>query len=50
LFTFTVVDDDATDPDPPSGATVVVTVTSPPTFTCPGGNGNVDASFGGVVD
>jgi adhesin/invasin len=50
LFTFTVIDDDPTDTDPPKSASVLVSVKSPPTITCPGGNGNADFSFGGTVD
>jgi len=49
FFSFTVVDADATDEDPPEAAAVNVTVTSPQTVTCPGGNGNVDGPFGGLV-
>jgi adhesin/invasin len=50
LFTFTVIDDDPKDVDPPKSASVLVSVKSPPTVTCPGGNGNADFSFGGTVD
>jgi hypothetical protein len=50
FFTFTVIDDDATDIDPPKSATVFVTVTSPPTGRCPDGNGNASVTFGGTVD
>jgi adhesin/invasin len=50
LFTFTVIDDDPTDGDPAKSASVLVSVKSPPTIACPGGNGNADFSFGGTVD
>jgi hypothetical protein len=50
LFTFTIIDDDPTDEDPPKSASVLVSVKSPPTISCPGGNGNADFSFGGTVD
>jgi adhesin/invasin len=49
-FTFTVIDDNPTDIDPPKSATVFVSVTSPPTGKCPGGNGNASVTFGGSVD
>jgi len=50
LFTFTIITDDPTNKDPPKSASVLVSVNSPPTITCPGGNGNADFSFGGTVD
>jgi adhesin/invasin len=50
LFVFTIIDDDATETDPPKSAAVVVNVTSPPTPECPGGNGNAAVSFGGTVE
>jgi hypothetical protein len=50
FFTFAVVDDDPEDTDPPSDALVTVSVTSPSSTTCPGGNGNLAASFSGSVN
>jgi hypothetical protein len=50
LFTFTVIDDNPTDTDPPKSASVFVSVTSPPTGKCPGGNGSASVTFGGTVD
>ncbi len=49
-FVFFVFDDKPGDTDPPKAAAVTVAVTSPPTTTCPGGNGSVSVSFGGSVD
>jgi adhesin/invasin len=49
LFTFTIIDDDPADIVAKS-ASVLVSVNSPPTVTCPGGNGNADFSFGGTVN
>jgi hypothetical protein len=50
LFSFAVVDDDAGDDDPSSDALVTVSVESPISATCPGGNGNLAVSFTGSVD
>jgi adhesin/invasin len=50
FFTFAVVDDDPGDTDPPSDALVTVSVTSPNSATCPGGNGNLAVSFAGTVN
>jgi hypothetical protein len=50
LFTFTVIDDDPKDVDPPKSATVFVSVTSPPTGKCPGGNGSASVTLGGTAD
>ncbi len=49
-FEFAVVDDDPADTDPPSDALVTVSVVSPISATCPGGNGNLAISFSGSVD
>ena len=50
FFVFTVADDDPADTDPPQDALVTVSVVSPPSSTCPGGNGNLAVSFAGTVD
>jgi hypothetical protein len=50
FFAFAVVDDDPGDPDPPADALVTVSVTSPSSTTCPGGNGNATVSFAGRVN
>jgi hypothetical protein len=50
FFTFAVVDDDPGDTDPPSDALVTVSVISPSSTTCPGGNGNLAVSFAGTVN
>ena len=50
LFSFTVVDSDAADTDPPEAAVVTITVESAQKVECPGGNGSVAVSFGGTVD
>jgi hypothetical protein len=50
FFTFAVVDDDPGDTDPPADALVTVSVTSPSSTTCPGGNGNLAVSFSGTVN
>jgi hypothetical protein len=50
FFTFAVVDDDPGDTDPPADALVTVSVTSPSSTTCPGGNGNAAVSFSGRVN
>jgi hypothetical protein len=50
FFTFAVVDDDPGDTDPPSDALVTVSVVSPISATCPGGNGDLAISFSGSVD
>jgi adhesin/invasin len=50
FFTFAVVDDDPGDTDPASEALVTVSVVSPISATCPGGNGNLAISFSGTVD
>jgi hypothetical protein len=50
FFTFAVVDDDPGDTDPPSDALVTVSVTSPSSATCPGGNGDLAVSFSGRVN
>jgi hypothetical protein len=50
LFSFTVVDSDAADTDPPEAAVVTITVESVQKVECPGGNGSVAVSFGGSVD
>jgi hypothetical protein len=50
FFTFAVVDDDPGDDDPPSDALVTISVTSPASVNCPGGNGNAAVSFTGRVD
>ena len=50
FFTFAVVDDDPGDSDPPSDALVTVSITSPSSTTCPGGNGNLAVSFAGQVN
>jgi hypothetical protein len=50
FFTFAVVDDDPGDTDPPSEALVTVSITSPSSTTCPGGNGNLAVSFSGTVN
>jgi hypothetical protein len=50
FFTFAVVDDDPGDLDPPSEALVTVSVESPSSTTCPGGNGNLAVSFSGTVN
>jgi hypothetical protein len=50
FFAFAVVDDDPGDPDPPADALVTVSVTSPSSTTCPGGNGNAAVSFAGRVN
>jgi hypothetical protein len=50
FFTFAVVDDDPDDDDPPSEALVTVSVISPSSATCPGGNGDAAISFAGRVD
>jgi hypothetical protein len=50
FFTFAVVDTDPGDTDPPSDAVVTVSVTSPSSATCPGGNGDLAVSFSGSVN
>jgi hypothetical protein len=50
LFSFTVVDDDASDTDPAEAAVVTITVESVQKVECPGGNGSVAVAFGGSVD
>ncbi len=50
FFTFAVVDDDPGDTDPPADALVTVSIISPSSTTCPGGNGNLAVSFAGQVD
>jgi hypothetical protein len=50
FFTFAVVDDDPGDTDPASEALVTVSVVSPISATCPGGNGDVALSFSGIID
>lgn len=50
FFTFSVADDDPADTDPPSAALVTISVTSPFTGTCPGGNGNATVTISGTVD
>jgi hypothetical protein len=50
FFTFAVIDDDPDDDDPPSAALVTVSVISPGSATCPGGNGDLASSFAGTVD
>jgi hypothetical protein len=50
FFTFAVVDDDPGDTDPPSDALVTVSVISPSSTTCPGGNGSLEVSFSGRVN
>jgi hypothetical protein len=50
FFVFTIADDDPIDTDPPKSALVTVSVDSPITSTCPGGNGNQSVSFAGRTD
>jgi hypothetical protein len=49
-FEFTVVDDDPAPDSEPEDAAVTVSVTSPISATCPGGNGNAVFSFTGTVN
>jgi adhesin/invasin len=50
FFAFAVVDDDPGDDDPAADALVTVSVVSPISATCPGGNGDLAVSFSGSVD
>jgi hypothetical protein len=50
FFAFAVADTDPGDTDPPSDAVVTVSVTSPNSATCPGGNGDLTFSFSGSVN
>jgi hypothetical protein len=50
FFTFAVVDDDPGDTDPPADALVTVSVISPISADCPGGNGDLAVSFSGTVN
>jgi adhesin/invasin len=50
FFTFAVVDDDPGDTDPPADALVTVSVVSPASANCPGGNGDLAISFSGTVN
>lgn len=49
VFTFAIIDDNPANTTPKSAA-VSVSVTSPPTGECPGGNGDASFSFGGTIN